>query len=333
MPREFPNQTQRHAAKPASMIVQVRYSTECKRNDIYVDKQASSRLHATYLVFFRSSYRLNDKISNTRHWWFRYMNWSSNLTIFASSSPSSFSFTLLRMSISVFACIKNGFLDLMILIATSVLRSWSYAQTTWPKEPYEGENIVKLLTRSKAGEMWDKYLSHLMFYYISIVHNLISAENVVVILVVVTVVMYSTSCRVLLITKFLSFRFVVNLDNDRGNTINLTCEHTTQPTITDAHAICFYYLVDVLVSVDESNRKFKYRPLRWAPQLHLCWSFFLHNLVVSIGDNVTINTWVRLRVECGRSRWAWSEVRKETYRKVLPLKKFVCDGRKREQKW
>ena len=50
-------------------------------------------------------------------------------------SETSFSLRNWRSSISVFACCRKGFFDLMILIATLSPRWLSYALTTWPKEP------------------------------------------------------------------------------------------------------------------------------------------------------------------------------------------------------
>lgn len=84
----------------------------------------SKLVNRTYFVFLSNSYRLNDRISKTRHWWLRYMKWSSSRTMLL-SSLSSLSLILFKMSISVLAWIKNGFRDLMILIATSAFLSWS----------------------------------------------------------------------------------------------------------------------------------------------------------------------------------------------------------------
>jgi hypothetical protein len=53
------------------------------------------------------------------------------------SSPLSFSMISDSKSISVCACKRNGFLDLIIFIATSQRSSWSYAQTTWPNDPLD----------------------------------------------------------------------------------------------------------------------------------------------------------------------------------------------------
>ena len=50
-------------------------------------------------------------------------------------SETSFSLRNWRSSISVFACCRKGFFDLMILIATHSCVWLSSALTTWPKEP------------------------------------------------------------------------------------------------------------------------------------------------------------------------------------------------------
>ena len=45
-------------------------------------------------------------------------------------------------SISVWACSAKGFLDLMILIATSVPVRSSRARTTWPKLPLPIRSLI-----------------------------------------------------------------------------------------------------------------------------------------------------------------------------------------------
>ena len=75
-----------------------------------------------------------ESISKTRHWCPRNMKCSCSRTMHA-VSVGSFWFKNCKSSISVFACCRKGFFDLMILIATDSPRWLSYALTTCPKDP------------------------------------------------------------------------------------------------------------------------------------------------------------------------------------------------------
>ena len=59
-----------------------------------------------------------------------------------------------------------------------------------------------------------------MFYYISIIHDFITAQDVIVILIIVTIVVNSSTSSIFLIANLLSFRFIVNLQCKREETIN-----------------------------------------------------------------------------------------------------------------
>jgi hypothetical protein len=55
------------------------------------------------------------------------------------------------------------------------------------------------------------YLAHLVFYYVTVVHNFVALEDVIVILVVVAVVVDAAPSGVFLFSKLLGLGFIVNL--------------------------------------------------------------------------------------------------------------------------